>query len=67
MPDTAYRWVMTEPGKPRGKVEFDPYPPGDWEVVVAVAGCGVCHTDLGFYYDGVRTGAALPLALGHEI
>jgi 6-hydroxycyclohex-1-ene-1-carbonyl-CoA dehydrogenase len=37
------------------------------EVVVEVAGCGVCHTDLGFFYDGVRTNSALPLALGHEI
>jgi 6-hydroxycyclohex-1-ene-1-carbonyl-CoA dehydrogenase len=27
----------------------------------------VCHTDLGYYYDGVRTNAPLPLALGHEI
>jgi 6-hydroxycyclohex-1-ene-1-carbonyl-CoA dehydrogenase len=36
-------------------------------VVVKVAGCGVCHTDLGYYYDGVRTNQPLPLALGHEI
>jgi 6-hydroxycyclohex-1-ene-1-carbonyl-CoA dehydrogenase len=27
----------------------------------------VCHTDLGYYYDGVRTKHALPLTLGHEI
>jgi len=32
-----------------------------------VAGCGVCHTDLGFYYDGVRTRHPMPLTLGHEI
>ena len=32
-----------------------------------VVGCGVCHTDLGFYYDGVRTKSPLPLTLGHEI
>ena len=41
--------------------------PGAGEVVVAIAGCGVCHTDLGYYYDGVRTNHPLPLALGHEI
>ncbi len=41
--------------------------PGAGEVVVAVAGCGVCHTDLGYFYDGVRTNHPLPLALGHEI
>ncbi len=37
------------------------------EVLVNVAGCGVCHTDLGFFYDGVRTVKPLPLTLGHEI
>ncbi|BBF92969.1 6-hydroxycyclohex-1-ene-1-carbonyl-CoA dehydrogenase [Blastochloris tepida] len=42
-------------------------PPAAGQVVVEVAGCGVCHTDLGFYYDGVRTNHALPLTLGHEI
>jgi 6-hydroxycyclohex-1-ene-1-carbonyl-CoA dehydrogenase len=36
-------------------------------VTVAIAGCGLCHTDLGYYYDGVRTNHPLPLALGHEI
>jgi 6-hydroxycyclohex-1-ene-1-carbonyl-CoA dehydrogenase len=41
--------------------------PGDGEVLVEVAGCGVCHTDLGFYYDGVPTRHPLPLTLGHEI
>jgi 6-hydroxycyclohex-1-ene-1-carbonyl-CoA dehydrogenase len=62
-----YRWEMTKPGDPMVKVDFDPFPPGDGEVVVKVAGCGVCHTDLGYYYDGVRTTHDLPLALGHEI
>ncbi|MHC4429984.1 MAG: 6-hydroxycyclohex-1-ene-1-carbonyl-CoA dehydrogenase, partial [Planctomycetota bacterium] len=37
------------------------------EVVVQVAGCGVCHTDLGFYYDGVPTRHSFPLTLGHEV
>lgn len=37
------------------------------EVIVHVAGCGVCHTDIGFWRDGVPTRAALPLTLGHEI
>lgn len=37
------------------------------QVVVRVAGCGVCHTDLGFLFDGVRTGKPFPLTLGHEI
>ena len=40
---------------------------GAGEVVVEVAGCGVCHTDLGYLYDGVRTKLPPPLALGHEV
>jgi 6-hydroxycyclohex-1-ene-1-carbonyl-CoA dehydrogenase len=66
MPIDAYRWLMTAPGSPLARDSFRPEPgPGD--VVVEVAGCGVCHTDLGYYYDGVRTNQPLPLALGHEV
>jgi len=46
---------------------FDPGSLADGQALVEVAGCGVCHTDLGFLYDGVRTRHALPLTLGHEI
>ena len=66
MPLPAHRWLMTAPGAPLARAEFDASP-GPGEVAVAVAGCGVCHTDLGYYYDGVRTNAPLPLALGHEV
>jgi 6-hydroxycyclohex-1-ene-1-carbonyl-CoA dehydrogenase len=62
----AHRWVMTAVNQPLVREAFTAAP-GDGEVVVAVAGCGVCHTDLGYLYDGVRTNHALPLALGHEI
>jgi 6-hydroxycyclohex-1-ene-1-carbonyl-CoA dehydrogenase len=41
--------------------------PGPGEALVKVAGCGVCHTDLGFFYDGVPTRMAFPLTLGHEV
>ncbi|MBW7844541.1 MAG: 6-hydroxycyclohex-1-ene-1-carbonyl-CoA dehydrogenase [Bacteroidia bacterium] len=37
------------------------------EALVQVAGCGVCHTDLSFWHDGVRTKKEMPLTLGHEI
>jgi len=37
------------------------------EVLVKVAGCGVCHTDISFWHFGVQTKQALPLTLGHEI
>ncbi|MGD2067050.1 MAG: 6-hydroxycyclohex-1-ene-1-carbonyl-CoA dehydrogenase [Gemmatimonadota bacterium] len=41
--------------------------PGEDQVRVKVAGCGVCHTDVGFWKDGVPTRKDLPLTLGHEI
>ena len=41
--------------------------PADEEVLVQVAGCGICHTDVGFAHDGVPTRHPLPLVLGHEI
>ncbi|MBZ0129452.1 MAG: 6-hydroxycyclohex-1-ene-1-carbonyl-CoA dehydrogenase [Rhodobacteraceae bacterium] len=63
----ARRWMMTATDAPLAVEEFTPAAPGAGEVVVEVAGCGVCHTDLGYYYDGVRTNQPLPLTLGHEI
>jgi 6-hydroxycyclohex-1-ene-1-carbonyl-CoA dehydrogenase len=64
-----HRWLMTQPNAPLVREAFDPFAPGPGpgEVVVAIAGCGVCHTDLGYLYDGVRPTHALPLTLGHEI
>jgi 6-hydroxycyclohex-1-ene-1-carbonyl-CoA dehydrogenase len=62
----AYRWLMTAPKAPLVRAAFEAAPQAG-EVVVQVAGCGVCHTDLGYFYDGVRTNQPLPLALGHEI
>lgn len=59
-------WQMVAPQQ----MERVEAPIGDVPVghaLVRVAGCGVCHTDLGFFYDGVRTRHALPLTLGHEI
>ena len=67
MPAAAHQWIMTAPAAPLARREFDPFPPAAGEVVVAIAGCGVCHTDLGYLFDGVRTNRPLPLALGHEI
>src|SRR5579862_1904287 len=67
MTSAGVRWMMTGQGEPLVAAEFDPSPPAPDEVVVEIAGCGVCHTDLGYYYDGVRTKHDLPLTLGHEI
>ncbi len=63
----AHRWLMTAPKTPMVREAFDPFPPGPGDVVIEIAGCGVCHTDLGYFYDGVRINHALPLVLGHEI
>src|SRR5690242_13803666 len=62
----AHRWQMTAPQAPMVRANFQAAPQAG-EVAVAIAGCGVCHTDLGYLYDGVRTNQPLPLALGHEI
>jgi len=57
---------MTEPGKlSRTEIDVPQLKPG--EVLVEVAGCGVCHTDLGYFYDGVPTVNKPPMTLGHEI
>lgn len=54
-------------GEPLQRREFAVPAPAAGEVVVAVAGCGLCHTDLGFLSGAVKTRQALPLVLGHEI
>lgn len=60
-------WRMVAPGKPL-RLDEDALPsPGQGEVLLRVRACGLCHTDVGFLYGGVRTNAPLPLTLGHEI
>lgn len=78
IPDKIQTWQMVQPTTfnketketTPGKLEKTEIPvpelaPG--EVLVEVAGCGVCHTDLGYFYDGVPTVSKPPLTLGHEI
>lgn len=60
-------YALVESGKPLQRVERPLPEPGPGQVRVRVAGCGLCHTDLGFAFDGVRTRHPLPLILGHEI
>jgi 6-hydroxycyclohex-1-ene-1-carbonyl-CoA dehydrogenase len=59
-------WMVQAQGEPMVLVETE-LTPSPGEAVVEVAGCGVCHTDLGFYYDGVPTRHPFPLTLGHEV
>ena len=78
IPDKIQTWQMVQPTSrdkqtkevTPGKIEKKEIPVPDLksgEVLVEVAGCGVCHTDLGYFYDGVPTIAKPPLTLGHEI
>ncbi len=62
-----HRWLMNAVGEPLLRETREVERPRAGEVVVEVAGCGVCHTDLGYLYDGVRPNHPLPLTLGHEI
>jgi 6-hydroxycyclohex-1-ene-1-carbonyl-CoA dehydrogenase len=58
---------FTEVGAPLVIEEVPKPEPGEDQVLVQVAGCGVCHTDIGFWKDGVPTKKGPPLTLGHEI
>ncbi|MBZ0136817.1 MAG: 6-hydroxycyclohex-1-ene-1-carbonyl-CoA dehydrogenase [Planctomycetes bacterium] len=62
----AAGFAYTEPKAPFGLIEYSLEPAPD-EVIVKVAGCGLCHTDVGFYFGDVTPRAKLPLVLGHEI
>lgn len=49
-------------------IEDVPMPePAGGEILVRVAGCGVCHTDLHYIDHGTPTFKPPPLVLGHEI
>jgi len=77
-PDEIKTWQMTQPWSKEpatgkiieGKLELTEIAVPQLqlgEALVEVAGCGVCHTDLGYFYDGVPTVTKPPLTLGHEI
>jgi len=78
IPDKIQTWQMVTPFKKdretgevtpgkleKTQIDVPELKPG--EVLVEVAGCGVCHTDLGYFYQGVPTVNKPPLTLGHEI
>jgi 6-hydroxycyclohex-1-ene-1-carbonyl-CoA dehydrogenase len=49
------------------KIEDIAVPPiGDDQILVKVAACGVCHTDLHYIEHGVPTFKKPPIVLGHE-
>ena len=66
-PVDAYGYFLTAPNAALERREFTIDRLQNDEVVVEVAGCGLCHTDLGFITGDVRTKHETPLVLGHEI
>jgi len=63
----AWGMFVTAARRPLEQRQFEIAPPAGDEIVVEVAGCGLCHTDLGFLSGTVQTRHQLPLVLGHEI
>jgi 6-hydroxycyclohex-1-ene-1-carbonyl-CoA dehydrogenase len=61
------QWELRSPKEPLAASERRVGTPAAGEALVRVSGCGVCHTDLGFYLGQVPTKHALPLVLGHEV
>jgi propanol-preferring alcohol dehydrogenase len=58
--------VLDAPGKPLRSAELEVPEPGPGQVLIEVAACGVCRTDL-HIFDGELPHPKLPLVLGHEI
>ncbi len=59
--------VFHGPNRPLEVTEVPTPSPGAGEVLVRVAGCGLCHTDLHYIDHGVKSFKQPPLILGHEI
>jgi propanol-preferring alcohol dehydrogenase len=58
--------VLAAPGRPLEERELPMPEPGPGEVVVRVAACGICRTDL-HIADGELPDPKLPLVLGHQV
>jgi alcohol dehydrogenase, propanol-preferring len=58
--------VLEAPGKPLRETELADPEPGPGEVLLEVAACGVCRTDL-HIVDGELPDPKLPLVQGHQI
>jgi 6-hydroxycyclohex-1-ene-1-carbonyl-CoA dehydrogenase len=63
----GYGYRLVSVGESLERQELPPLDPKADEVIIEVAGCGVCHTDVGFAVQGIPTRHPLPLILGHEI
>jgi alcohol dehydrogenase, propanol-preferring len=59
--------VFHGPNRPLEVEEVRTPEPGAGELLVRVAACGVCHTDLHYVDHGTPTFKPPPLVLGHEV
>ncbi len=66
IPKTMRAMLLDAPGKPLRLAELPVPSPNEGQVLIQVAACGVCHTDL-HILDGELTRPKLPLVLGHQI
>ncbi|MFQ6610376.1 MAG: 6-hydroxycyclohex-1-ene-1-carbonyl-CoA dehydrogenase [Fidelibacterota bacterium] len=62
-----FQWRMTTKDAPLELTEMPIPEIQKNEILIKIAGCGVCHTDISFWHYGVPTRHELPLTLGHEI
>jgi 6-hydroxycyclohex-1-ene-1-carbonyl-CoA dehydrogenase len=60
-------WQMAQAAQPMVPKKISVESLARDEALIRIAGCGVCHTDLGFFYEAIRTVKPPPLTLGHEI
>ncbi len=66
IPGKIETWQMAAPGRmERATIDVPRLKPG--EVLVEIAGCGICSMDHNVFYGVVPTFAVTPRTLGHEI
>ena len=70
--ESLHAWRMVQQQQPARPFRFErvdePLPEiGPKEALVEVAACGICRTDIGYFFGDVAPVATPPLTLGHEI
>ena len=66
IPPVMQAMLFDRPGQPLRLAELPVPEPGPEQILIKVAACGVCRTDL-HIFDGELSQPKLPLILGHEI
>ena len=66
VPREMQAMVLERAGAPLRAASLQVPEPGPGEILIKVAACGVCRTDL-HIFDGELSQPKLPLVLGHEI